>query len=174
MANVNITPTPAVSTNTRTGIIVGGVLEFGISPNISVVTGLRYVGKGYKQASGVQTLDLKADYLEFPVLLKVKFPLTEIKPYLIGGPTIGINVSANEEFNNGVTVVTTDVKKDVESIDFGLLLGAGMDFRVATKTNLFVQFGYSLGLTNSNKAVGSTATAKNYGIQITAGAKFNL
>jgi len=176
LANVNVTPTPTVSTDTRTGIIVGGVLDISLTPSISVVSGLRYMSKGYKLTSGVQKLDVKADYLEFPILLKVKFPLTEVKPYLIGGPTIGINLSANSEFSNGTTTTTTDIKKDVESVDFGLLFGAGLDFKVATKTNLFVQFGYSLGLTNSNKDAVSviSTTVKNYGIQITGGAKFNL
>jgi hypothetical protein len=171
IANVSITPSQ--TSNSRTGLIIGGVLDIGISRNIGVTTGLRYIMKGFQVTNGGATFTDKLNYLDVPVLLKVKFPLTEVKPYLIGGPVLGIRVAASEEQSNGQQTNDVDASSAFESIDFGLLFGGGLDFNVATKTDLFVQFGYSLGLSNIYK-LNPQFTVKNYGIQITGGAKFRL
>ncbi|MDQ3020257.1 MAG: PorT family protein [Bacteroidota bacterium] len=174
IANSKITPKLSTSPDSRTGLIVGGVIDIGINRNISIVSGIRYVMKGAKVTSGGTTETGKLDYLEFPVLFKYKFPLTEVNPYIILGPTLGINLSAEVETDNGQTTTTEDFKENIESSDFGLLFGAGLDFRVGTMTNLFFQTAYSLGLTDINKIANSTVEIKNYGIQITGGVKFNL
>ncbi|MEO6694144.1 MAG: porin family protein [Ignavibacteria bacterium] len=170
----NITSTPAVTTNSRTGLIVGSVLDINVTPTITIAPGLRYVMKGWTSTptAGVTFTD-KLNYLEVPVLLKVKFPLTEVKPYLAAGPVLGIQLSATEEQTNGTQNTSQDISSLVESIDFGLLFGGGLDFRVGFKTDLFVQFGYELGLSNILKNA-TTQTIKNNGIQITGGVKFKL
>jgi hypothetical protein len=171
IANVSITPSQ--TSNSRTGLIIGGVLDIGITRSIGVTTGLRYIMKGFQVTNGGATFTDKLNYLEVPALLKVKFPLTEVKPYLIGGPVLGIRVAASEEQSNGQQTNDVDASSAFESIDFGLLFGGGLDFNIATKTDLFVQFGYSLGLSNIYK-LNPQFTVKNYGIQITGGAKFKL
>lgn len=171
IANVSITPSQ--TSNSRTGLIIGGVLDIGISKMIGITTGLRYTMKGFQITNGGASFTDKLNYLEVPALLKVKFPLTEVKPYLIGGPVLGIRVAASEEQSNGTQTSDVDASSAYESIDFGLLFGGGLDFNVATKTDLFVQFGYSLGLSNIYKQ-NPQFTVKNYGIQITGGAKFRL
>ncbi len=171
LANVSITPSQ--TSNSRTGLIVGGVIDIGISNSIGVTGGLRYIMKGFQVTNQGYTFTDKLNYLEVPVLLKVKFPLTEIKPYVIGGPVLGIRVSASEEQSGGGQSADVDASSAYESIDFGLLFGAGMDFKVAPKTDLFLQGGYAFGLSNIWKQT-TTVTVKNYGIQITGGVKFKL
>lgn len=171
LANVSITPSQ--TSNSRTGLIVGGVLDIGISRTIGVTTGLRYVMKGFQVTNQGVTFTDKLNYLEVPALLKVKFPLTEVKPYLVGGPVLGIRVSATEEQSNGQQTADVDASSAFESIDFGLLFGGGLDFNVATKTDLFIQAGYGFGLSNIWKQT-TTVTVKNYGIQFTGGVKFRL
>ncbi len=169
----NITATPTATTSSRTGIIAGGIIDINITPNITITSGLRYNMKGYESVVGATTFTIKLGYLEFPALLKVKFPLTEIKPYLIAGPTLGIKLSATQTQSTATQTVDTDVSSSVESTDFGLLFGAGMDFRVGARTLLFVQPAYSLGLSNILKNA-PTSTIKNNGFQITAGVKFGM
>jgi hypothetical protein len=171
LANVSINPSQ--TSNSRTGLIIGGVMDIGISPTIAVTGGLRYVMKGFQVTNQGVTFTDKLNYLEVPVLLKVKFPLTEVKPYLIGGPTLGIRVSASEEQSNGQQTADVDASSAYESIDFGLLFGGGLDFAIAAKTGLFIQAGYGFGLSNIWKQT-TNATVKNYGIQITGGVKFKL
>jgi hypothetical protein len=171
LANVSITPSQ--TSNSRTGLIIGGVLDIGISRNIGVTTGLRYTMKGFQVTNGGVTFTDKLNYLEVPALLKVKFPLTEVKPYLVGGPVLGIRVSASEEQSNGTQTADVDASSAYETIDFGLLFGGGLDFNIANKTDLFIQAGYGFGLSNIWKQ-STTVTVKNYGIQITGGVKFKL
>ena len=174
ISNANISPNPSVSTDSRTGLILGGTVDIGVSPRLTVVTGLRYVMKKWKFVSGGTTTTTRPDYIEFPVLLKVKFPLTEINPYIVVGPTLGLNVSATSETSNNQSSVETDIKSNVESADVGILFGAGLDFTVSANTNLFFQTAFSLGISNINKAANSTSTVKNYGLQLTGGVKFGL
>lgn len=181
IANANITPS-TTTTSSRTGFLVGGIVDIGFSPTFGITTGMRYVMKGFS-FPGVTTTGIqveatnKVSYLEFPVLLKVKFPLTEVKPYIIGGPTIGLKLAANQDFVGGGASGTSDISASTESIDFGLLFGAGMDFRVGPKMDLFVQGAYNLGISNVEKAlnqVGTPSSTKTYGIQFTGGVKFRL
>ncbi len=74
LANVSITPSQ--TSNSRTGLIIGGVLDIGISRNIGVTTGLRFTMKGFQVTNQGVTFTDKLNYLEVPALLKVKFPLT--------------------------------------------------------------------------------------------------
>ncbi len=173
----NVSVTPDFTTSTRTGIIIGGIVDIGLTPTIGITSGIRYNQKGFTftgatvTGAAVTATD-KLSYIEFPVLLKVKFPLTEVKPYVIGGPVLGIQVAANQEVTGAITQ-TSDISSDFQSIDFGLLFGAGLDFKVGLKTNLFVQGAYSIGLSNILKNA-TTQTLKNNGIQLTGGVKFNL
>lgn len=183
IANANITPSPTTSSSGRTGLIFGGLVDIGFTPKIALETGLRYVMKGFTQNGvttnlGVTNLTFKTNYLEFPVLLKVKFPLTEVKPYLIGGPTLGLKLTADLDYTSQAGSGTQDNSTNVESIDFGLLFGGGLDFNIAPKVDLFIQGAYSLGISNVEKPpqnqVTTTSTTKTYGIQLTGGARFKL
>lgn len=170
IANMNMTPD--FNSSTRTGLMVGGFVDIGVSRVIAIRPGLRYVMKGFSATQNGLTLTEKLSYFELPVLLKATIPLDKVKPYFVAGPTLGVRVSASEEVTDGVQVQTGDAGQIFESIDFGLYFGSGMEFRVASNTDIFAGFGYSLGLTNISKQ--TTFESKNYGIQITAGVKFGL
>lgn len=169
MANINVTPN--FTTNGRTGILIGAFADIGLSRTIYLRPGIRYVSKGFSNTDNGITYTDKLSYLEIPALLKVSFPLTEVKPYLLAGPTLGIQLSANEEATDGVQVQTADASSIYESIDFGLYFGAGVDFHVS-KVDMFVGGGYSMGLSNIVKQ--TNISGKNYGFQLTGGIKFNL
>lgn len=177
----NTSNTPDANTGSKTGIIAGGILDIGLSPQFSIAPGIRYIMKGNTQtgnftANGQAFNELKnkGDYLQFPALLRVKFPLTEIKPYLVAGPVLGILMAATTTATNTNTGSSADFdqKSLYETTEFSLLFGGGMDFRVATKTDLFFQVAYELGLTDITK---NTATSvKNNGFELTGGVRFGL
>jgi hypothetical protein len=171
----NFAGTPDPQSSSRTGLLFGADFAIGFGKYMAVQTGLRFVMKGASStgANGTAYVD-KLNYLEIPLLLKVTFPLTEVSPYLLAGPVLGINMSANEDATpNGGTTQTTDLGPFITGTDFGLLFGGGVAFKIAPKIDLFAQFGYSLGLSNILKN-STTNTLKNNGIQITAGAMFHL
>ncbi len=170
LSNINVTPN--FNTNSRTGLMVGGYAEIGLSDIVYIRPGLRYVMKGFSSSGNGVTFTDRLSYLEIPLLLKVRLPLAKVKPYFMAGPTLGIQLSANEEATNGVQTQEGDASAVFETVDFGLFFGSGMDFKVAANTEMFFGAGYSLGLSNIAKIAG--VTAKNSGIQFMGGVKFSL
>ncbi len=168
----NISVTPDITTNGRAGFTVGGFADIGVSRLISIRPGLRYVMKGFSSSGNGVTFTDRLGYLEIPVLLKINFPLTEVKPYIMAGPTLGIQLSASEEATNGVQTQTSDASTVFETIDFGLFFGSGLEFHIANKTDMFIGGGYSLGLSNVVKI--PNISGKNSGFQFMGGFKFNI
>jgi hypothetical protein len=170
----NISSTPTFNTGSRTGFMVGGFIDIGVSRIVSIKPSVRYIKKGYTaQGQGI-SLNETYSYIEMPLLVKAGYPLKHIKPYIEVGPTLGIQLGANREFtfdNGNIQPIEQDSGPSYTAIDFGLYFGSGMEFSVAPTTDLFTSFGYSLGLTNIEK--GNTTT-KNGGFQISAGVKFGL
>ena len=165
------------TTSGRTGLTVGAFADIGITRNFYIRPGLRYVMKGFSWSNGAGTnFTDKLSYLEIPAMLKVSFPLTEVKPYIMAGPTLGIMLTASQDQVNAQQTQNFDASSIYETIDFGLYFGTGIDFHVANRMDMFFGGGYSLGLTNIHKSQNNvqTFTKKNYGIQVTAGMKFGL
>jgi len=170
---------PQSNSSNRTGMMVGAFADIGISKTFYFHPGLRYVMKGatFSANNGIATTTIttKISYLEFPALIKVAFPLTEVRPYIMAGPTLGIMLSAIQDQNDGINSSSNDISQNLETVDFGLFFGGGIDFHVAHRMDMFVGGGYSLGLSNIVKTNPNLQqTGKNLGIQFTAGIKFGL
>ncbi len=172
IANTN--ETPSSSFGSKTGFIIGAVLDAPITPTFSIAPGLRFITKGNSYSGANGTASNTASVIEIDGLLKVKFPLTEVKPYVFAGPSLGFILSASyTETPTGGTSSTTDRSSNFETIDFGLMFGGGLDFKLTPTMDLFGQFGYSLGLSNIQKN-NPAVTTKTTGIQMTAGLRFKL
>jgi len=165
LANTN--QTPSTSFGGKTCFIIGGMLDVPFSPQFSMAPGLRFITKGnsYSGADGVASNSLSV--IELDALIKVK-------SYLFAGPNLGFILSASySQTPTGGTSSTTDISPQVETIDFGLMFGGGLDFKIAPTMDLFGQFGYSLGLSNIQKN-NPASTTKTTGIQITTGLRFKI
>lgn len=167
----NISTTPSFTTSSKTGFMVGGFADIGVSRVISIKPAVRYTVKGYTQQFNGVTLNETYHYIEIPLMIKANIPLHKVKPYFEAGPMLGIQLSANQEFSFNGQVQDQDSSPFYSAVDFGLYFGSGMEFSVAPNTDLFTGFGYSLGLTNISK---NSVSAKNNGFRITAGVKFGL
>ncbi|RPI18957.1 MAG: PorT family protein [Ignavibacteriae bacterium] len=168
--------TPDIQSSSRTGMMFGTFAEIKVSPILSIKPGVRYIMKGFSVTNnGGLPNNFKVNYIEVPALLKVTFPVSSVKPYLEAGPTLSLRVSANEEINLGNQQPSqdVDVSQLFESTDIGLYFGGGMDFRIGSSTEMFTSIGYGLGLSNTLSSA-TTLTAKNNGIRITTGVKFDL
>lgn len=169
LANLNLTPT--FNTNSKTGFMVGGFADIGVSKIVSIKPSVRYIVKGFTQSGTGFSYSQTYSYIEMPLLIKAKLPLRHVKPYIEAGPTLGIQLSASSELTTAAGVTESDEGAFFTAIDFGLYFGSGAEFRVAPGTDIFTSFGYALGLTNISK---NTTSAKTNGFQITAGVKFGL
>ena len=141
--------------DSRTGIIIGGVVDIGLPMlPVGLETGLYYSQQGATISESFEefgeTFDfestLSLDYLTIPVLGKLYFgPPGPISPHIVAGPYFAYLLDAESEVTmNGMTI-SGDISDETESLDFGLIAGVGVDFNVGV-TKLNVQARYSLGL----------------------------
>lgn len=155
-----------------TGFAFGGVASFGLSEMMSLQLEPTYMQKGSNiEIEGFGDAKLKLAYIDIPVLLKIAFGQSNVKPYALVGGNIGFLMSAKLE--------DEDVKDDAESLDYGLNFGAGVSIPMGTN-NFFIEAQYALGLADITKPIEVTGaddidtSDKNTGIQIKAGIMFPL
>lgn len=113
------------------GLAVGVRLPWELPFNIGtgVETGIFYAQKGFENAEPdfLNAEIVEFDYMEVPILAKFSYPLIEkVSPYLLLGPSLGFNVSAER-------VRTDESRADLDdqtaSTDLSLIVGGGLDVK---------------------------------------------
>jgi len=128
------------------GLCAGGFIRFNISETFAIQPEVLYTMKGGKFEETIDGETMKFEmnfsYLEIPVLLKLTIPTPGgIKPSLFAGPALAIKLSGKEKLvYAGETIEEEDIE-EMKDTDFGLIIGAGVDF-----WNLTVDLRYVLGL----------------------------
>jgi len=168
-----------LSQSNRTTFNVGGFVEYWFSPMFALQINVLYNQKGFVIDGDLNTTiveqgipinvtvnaeeTIKLSYLSFPLLAKLSFGESNIKPYLIAGPEIGLLMSAKdfaeatakaEAMGQTVGPITTsleqDIKDDTETFELALNFGAGLSYSLGN-IELFADIIYSLGITKINK-----------------------
>ena len=173
----NLSVTPSLSTNSRTTFMIQGNCELGFGHYFAVVPGIRYIGKGASSSDQANntTETLSLNYLEIPIIFKGIYPIpqTQIKPYVLFGPSFGFQMSANDNITTPNASQSNDVSANFSGLDFGLNFGLGIGYDFTHRINAFIQFAYQLGLSNILKNPGNNSE-KTYGILLTGGVFFTL
>ena len=128
---------------------------------VGVMADVLYAKKGAKSGSTV----LNNYYLEIPILLRVNIGSANKNSgaivYGLGGPAFDILLKSQLD---GV-----DVKSKYESLDMGVLVGAGVEV-----SRFLVEGRYNIGIRNVAKASGAAATdVKSRSFAVLAGVRFN-
>jgi hypothetical protein len=190
-----------INQSNRTTFNVGGLVEFRLSPMFALQVNALYNQKGMKlegdfnteiveqgipisiRGSVVESINLT--YLSFPVLAKVEFGQSNIKPYIIAGPEIGFLLSATniaESTAEGEAMGQTvgpftveqeeDIKDSFETFELALNFGVGLMIPLGN-VDIFADAQYSLGLTKINKeSISGGDDIKNQVIMIDVGILF--
>lgn len=175
LANISVDPPmEGIELSNRIAIVVGGVFDYRLSKYFTLRLEPMYLQKGVKfetdEAPGGVDYKFKSAYLEIPMMMTYTFVIQRIKPYLIAGPTIGFCLSAKKYISWDSQHSDSDIKEETESIDFGIVLGAGLSVPIVSNS-IFLEARYVFGLTNINEEP-SDPVVKNKGIQIFAGLTF--
>ena len=118
---------PDLEFDNLTAFGFGGVFELALGDMFVLCFEPMYLQKGASlDFMGISKVDFKLAYLEVPLLFKVPLTSTPTKPYFIGGPTIGYLLSSKVEFSVLGLKVEEDFKDYTKSLDYGILLGAGV------------------------------------------------
>jgi opacity protein-like surface antigen len=156
------------TTDSKTGIVAGGVLDIVVLNMFSIEPGIVYSMRGGQTSSGAITVKDDKNYLAIPVHAKVRFTATPIVHlYALAGVNLGILLSAKED--NGST--TTDVKDQFNSTAFGLDFGGGLEFSLGGLVP-YIEYVYDLGLSNIAKDAPSGSSFTTSGSQIQVGLRF--
>lgn len=126
----------------RTGFIGGLFVVAPINESIAIQPEFLYSMQGAKLDFDGFEEELQIDYFQIPILVRADFGATNVRPFVLFGPTIGFNVKAKEVFGDD----EDDIKEDVKNVDIGFAIGAGVQFGAGS-----VEARYTHGLTNASE-----------------------
>lgn len=154
---------------THTGFALGGQLQRVLAPNIFLRVGALYSMRGGTGTQGGTPFTVKANYLEFPVVVGYDFAVqgSQMMPYVMAGGQFALKMSCNTESGGVSQDCNIGLGGTVSSTDIGLTGGAGVGF-AAGRGTIKVDVRYLLGLTNGISSVAG-AELKNKGFTIAAG-----
>jgi hypothetical protein len=161
----NLSYNTPVTTSSRTGIVLGGILETGLSSYFSIQTGADYIQKGW--VSGTTTT--KLDYFEVPLLLRLNLPFPILTPFAYAGPTLGFMMSGKTQAG---TAAALDIKSTLNTTEFGMAFGGGFELGMSPFASLIAQLRYGIGFSDLDKS--AATSTKNKGLLISAGFLFGL
>ena len=171
-ANIVSSPTPN-SAVTTTGIQLGLACDMRVTDIFSIQPELLFIQKGKKNktssvigsASSTHTLN----YLEIPLLAKLKFGNDNVKFYVAAGPSLGVLVSADyksvsgNSINRGSLDIGWSENDYYKPTDIDAQFGAGLMLG-----NFVFDVRYGLGLSNISPGA-NDYSEKNRALGITIG-----
>jgi hypothetical protein len=130
---------PLATVKSRVGFTGGIFLAFNFGKVVTLQWEALYTMKGatYVALDDSYTDKLYGDYIEIPLLLKIRIPLPVIQPFVFAGPSVGFKLSEKVE-SSGVPLGETLFKNN----DYGAIFGAGLNLG----RNFMLDVRYSLGL----------------------------
>jgi len=181
--NVKLDPT------SRHGLTGGISYRIGLIAGFAIQPEVMYVQKGaiytISGSQGIYTAESKTtykfDYIDIPILVKFNLPLPVFSPYIEGGVSYGILLSAKqkEEHSSNVpgdvsTSNETDIKDEITKNDLSFIVGVGFDLVIFE-----IDARYVIGTKRLHKDDPNTLTVDenaakiyNRGIVLTAGFRF--
>jgi hypothetical protein len=147
LANLSGADVDAVSDTLKTKVgFVGGVfLALNFGKVVTIQSEVLYTMKGasfeYTELDETYSGKLYGDYIEIPLLLKIRFPMPGIQPFVFAGPSVGFKLGEKITFE-GETIELPEGESFFENNDYGAIFGAGLG--LGRKLHLDVR--YSLGL----------------------------
>ncbi len=120
----------------------GLFLQFKLLNLIALQPEINYTQRGAVFKEGSITNTVKLDYVQIPVLLKIKFPILGILPTSIfGGPSIAFNTRAKVKTEGAGSSFQVDIKDNIKDVETGAVAGVGLEFGM-----LMLDARYTVGL----------------------------
>ncbi len=150
----------------KVGLVLGTAVEVGITDVLAVQPEILFIQKGYKRTNAGATTISNVNYLEIPVLGKVKVKIQNMTFFTIVGPAISLAISGKEKKGDETTAIKIGSENsNTKKIDFSLQFGAGVMYK-----NFVFDLRYGVSLTNSAVVTtGGDYSTKNRVISITVG-----
>lgn len=167
------------SYGSKVGFHLGATAEYSISEKFAIEPGLFFSTKGYEYDLSGVTITSNINYLEIPVNGIYKINVRKAKILINAGPYLGYALSGKMNASEAIFGENEDSKEqkieigsdkendDIKALDFGLNIGAGVEFKSFT---IGIQRG--IGLANLSPDTDNGHTIKNNVLGISVGYKF--
>ena len=158
-----------VSFDQRIGFVGGLFVVWPASGPIALQTEVLYAQKGATIEEGSASGTIELDFIEIPILLRASSTPSSggVSFHVFGGPSLGFRVRAHAESTFDGQTEEEDLDDEVESFDFGLVAGAGLE------VGRFVVDGrYTWGLSNLNKEDEEDVKIRSRVVSVMAGVRF--
>ncbi len=136
---------------TKVGFMGGIFLALNFGSVVTVQTEVLYTMKGatfeYTDLDDTYTEKLYGDYIEIPLLLKLRIPTPGIQPFVFAGPSVGFKLREK------LTINGEDIsleEKILKNNDYGAIFGAGLNLG----KHFMLDVRYSMGLQKVIDTVG--------------------
>jgi hypothetical protein len=127
----------------KVGFVGGIFLAFNFGKVVTIQSEVLYTMKGssfeYTDIDITYAGKLYGDYIEIPLLLKLKIPLPVIQPFVFAGPSVGFKLHEKLSLDGEDVPSTTPLFKNN---DYGAIFGAGLNLG----RNFMIDVRYSMGL----------------------------
>jgi hypothetical protein len=160
---------------TRVSGTFGGFFVLPVSETFALQLEALYSAKGGKGTSDLvqETLKIKLDYVEFPILARITASRSASRSiFLFGGVAPAIRTSAKSEFSTTVNGTSygesIDVGQDYDHFDIALVVGGGVDIG----PYIVIDGRYSWGLMNVYKNPEVESEVRNRALAFTVGWRF--
>jgi hypothetical protein len=132
-------------TNSITRIAAGISLTLGTGSGLALQPEILFSQKGASSPFGPgATLHFNIDYVQIPVLAKIRLPLAGIGPALFIGPSAGFNTSCRAKLTSGSAETSNDCSEAdlrIENLDLSVVGGVGLDVGALS---VFVRYEHGL------------------------------
>jgi len=156
IANVNGDFTETIADwKSSVGFCAGIFLELNFGRILTIQPEVLYTMKGADAGTG----KLKFDYIEIPVLLKIRIPMGSVHPFIFAGPAFGFNLKA---VLDGIEV------EDMPTADYSAVLGGGLQLG----RSIHIDARYTMGLQKLAIPSMETIDLKNGVLSATLGLAF--
>jgi len=156
---------------------VGGLfLNFQLAPSLAIQPELLLTEKGAIQTRNNVRNDIKINYFEVPVLLKLRMPVDNmLLPHILIGPNFAFKTNSSFHSTDTSTGENVSINAgDIRKSDVGGIIGAGIDFQ-ASWLFLTVDGRYGLGFSDIGKSGDNyNLSIKNKGWTFAAGIGLRL
>lgn len=157
-----------VNFDQRIGFVGGLFMVWPATGNAALQVEALYSQKGTSLDNEEGKGALKLDYLEVPILARFSSaPATKASFHIFGGPSLGFKMRAHGTGDFADNGDDQDVGDDVETFDFGLIVGAGVDF-----SHMTLDARQNWGLSNVNKDPGDDEGVKTRTFSVMLGIRF--
>lgn len=146
-------------TSSRTGIVGGAFLSFGLGSALDVQVEGLYSQEGFGADIGGGSATAKVNYISIPVFLKLNLGAddAQVRPNVFGGGFFAFEASCSLSAEAGGVSASGDCDDEGlderETTNYGILFGAGVGIALSDNLNLVFDGRYNLGLANLDSSV---------------------